>query len=295
MTSFRSLFPSSTLSSAASARVSALTDSWTSTPSSRCRRNPFSSPGYLTSSNSTLTENRWHPYAEGCSTPSLVAPVLARDPFPWLHNRTVVIFGSSVDRNHVNFFCKFAGGRLVTVMPESPLSPRPLEAGWLPEGASVGPASQPRYCRIEEYSFTIVFVFHYGILQDWSDYKLASPVRHFTPPSLAEDRLSSLLLPFLDHLQSANFAGPIDLLEASSIEWDLEAWQFSSAQRKSGAELHLQDAWDTYLPLFALRLPQLAEALIQAFPRHSKTTLGSLGPIYGASPISLSARLQHRS
>ncbi|ORY69441.1 hypothetical protein BCR35DRAFT_334277 [Leucosporidium creatinivorum] len=238
----------------------------------RCQQNPFRSPGYLNtslSSNETDYEhNRWIPFASNCSTPSLLPLVRGREPLPWLQNRAIVLFGSSVDRWHLVYFCELAHGTVEIIQPSHPLSPLQLPPDFLQPGERIVPGAQPHICRVEEYNLMLVFVFHYGLEEEdhWRKVKIGRPEeRHWTPPGSFEARLSHLLLPLLSNLNIS--ISSIDLIEVSSYEWDLAYWQQASRYRNSGAERHLQDGHETFLPFYVRRLQEVAEVLINTFPR----------------------------
>lgn len=90
-------------------------------------------------------------------------------------------------------------------------------------------------------------------------------MRHWTPPGRFEERLSHLLLPLLANLDVA--IPSIDLIEVSSYEWDLTYWQQTSRFHNSGAERHLQDGHETFLPFYIRRLQEVGELIVKTFPR----------------------------
>ncbi|KAK4704978.1 hypothetical protein P7C70_g1231, partial [Phenoliferia sp. Uapishka_3] len=301
---------------ATSVRAAATSDQ--QTPLERCLQNPFTSPGYLTASKIDPAYNRWNPFISGCSTPSLAPLVASRSSLPWLRNRTVVVIGVSVDRNHVRDFCEIVKGKFEAVRwwdERSPLWDERLmgpEPSWTKE--SVGFDSKlPHLCTVEDYGFMIVQVFHYvGLLPRdprtraidvrlrpfVTTQGLANPVHdhwksthpcgdgeyhpgYFGPPNF-EDRVSAHLVPLLTNLGRRH----PDLIEVSASEWDIEYWKtlpiFRTPPYHGNKSLIYDTDLQTHIPTYLNRLEESASFVLSLFPR-------SL-PLLWRVPVELPAR-----
>lgn len=98
----------------------------------------------LNVSRSTPSENVWQPIAasEDCQPVNYLDLLANMGSSPmidarleFLRSRTLVLYGDSIDRNHVDHMCSFIGGRYELILAEHPLSP-PYPAGFEvpPEG-----------------------------------------------------------------------------------------------------------------------------------------------------------------
>ena len=90
-------------------------------PPSKSPCDPYALPGTLNVDASNLAENRWIPFDENCQTPRLLESLLSLNPdsentelgagdMQWARNRTVVLFGDSVARENVVYFCEVSNG-----------------------------------------------------------------------------------------------------------------------------------------------------------------------------------------
>lgn len=73
-------------------------------------------------------ENRWQliDHSARCEPTDWLTMITARDlstQLNFLWNRTIVLFGDSVDRDHNWNFCEFVNGTLEMIGASSPLSP----------------------------------------------------------------------------------------------------------------------------------------------------------------------------
>jgi hypothetical protein len=86
-----------------------------SPPPDKCA-DPYALPGFLNVNTSHISENRWIPMDEQCVSPRMFES-LRREPeaavdgegwedMQWVRNRTVVLFGDSVARENVVYFCE---------------------------------------------------------------------------------------------------------------------------------------------------------------------------------------------
>lgn len=114
-----------------------------------------------------------------------------RDYLPWLMNKTVLIHGDSIDRFHLKDFCDLVGGNLFNVGTNHPAHPMAYSAAHIVEMGSSGEESDaskerwrlhqekesfwgsrgiegqlltnPWVCDIQEYGFTMINVFTFGL------------------------------------------------------------------------------------------------------------------------------------
>ncbi|KAM0754850.1 hypothetical protein T439DRAFT_321902 [Meredithblackwellia eburnea MCA 4105] len=199
---------------------------------------PYSLHGILITNWTEPSENRWAPIA----APAACQPVdwisLIRSAqlegtwYPqldWAKNRTIAIFGDSIDRDHNEHTCQFVGGELERINEGSPFSPD------YPPGQEVPPAtyrnafsgkrewtpdydqSRPYVCHIQALNLRIVSVFHFGF-QSISDWLL----NYYHPPTTAIERFDSIFVPLLENLGDAYDTSRIpDVVTFSTGFWDL--------------------------------------------------------------------------
>ena len=174
-------------------------------PNRRTICDPYAEYGVLNVSLETPRENVWQPVAAEpeCQPTNWVEMIAqaersrANDPrLDHLRHRTVVVYGDSIDRDHVEDVCAFVGGRHEMIHDQHPLSPpypqgeelpppgyqNPItgERTWLQNGQS-----RPWICHIPQLDTRIINVFHFGF-QDISEFLLSSP--HYYPPARIEGR-----------------------------------------------------------------------------------------------------------
>ena len=172
--------------------------------------NPWIEYGRMVVDQRVPENNRWVAYDLSCTTPELMAalrivhanttaPPLVLPlatmfphvdnslPFPWLHNRTVLLFGDHVERQHALDFCALAGGSHLIVNSNHPLSPprfvNGIDEKFLRSDRPDHDDSRPSVCYLEKYNFMIVTVFHYGLanrVEFERESLLVDP--HFYPP-----------------------------------------------------------------------------------------------------------------
>lgn len=116
-------------------------------------------------------------------------------------NRTIFLFGDSIDRNNIEFTCSMLQGRRDIILPDTPLWPQssissdPKVRGWKPNKYSA--RSFPTFCHIEEIDLMFVNVFHFGLDEEgyfeWKD--------QYGPPYTVEERMREIVLPLVGKLQ----------------------------------------------------------------------------------------------
>jgi len=244
---------------------------------------PYSLSGYLEVNETHMHNNRWHPFIEndpghaaGCRSPPLMASFMnqaTRKPVPEIEGpvepeteendfgpdgrlwedvefakgKTVVVFGDSVLRFNVYYFCELAGQHWETIDWNHPLStpkpygvaPNPLngtirdpdafDREWTPK-PDYGPGNAkdyPHICYIPQMDFLIIQLHHYGL--DEEDYWAAKG--DFIPPGTVENRIEHLLKPLIATTMSS--IGPRgdgaisdtpDLIFVNSAFWDMARW-----------------------------------------------------------------------
>ncbi|GAA6027093.1 hypothetical protein JCM8097_006106 [Rhodosporidiobolus ruineniae] len=182
--------------------------------------NPYDQYGVLNVNTSVPSENMWQPIAapDDCQPVDFLsllyraqsgdASVLSDLEFA--RNRTVVIFGDSVDRDHVEHFCQFVNGFHEMIGDDHELSPP------YPEGQEVPPEgyqnyftgerkwpnyhqSRPFVCHVHSLDFRVLNVFHYGFRGE-TDFIVHHP--HFYPPASVEDRFDQIVVPLMSALST---------------------------------------------------------------------------------------------
>ncbi|ORY89411.1 hypothetical protein BCR35DRAFT_262402 [Leucosporidium creatinivorum] len=251
--------------------------------------NPYQEFGRIQADQAVPENNRWTPYDPTCSPPELMKalrstiqpsmsdkplvlplpkqrPALNESlPLPWLQGRTVVLFGDHVERLHNKDFCRFAGGRFVTISADHPLSPPRFVNGIdekLPGANQPNfDSSRPSVCYVEEYDFVLVSVFHFGLANrpEFEREKLLLDP-YFYPPVALDDRLSHILLPILRSLDRTH----PDLIEFSSGFWDLR--HFTALDEVANLD-PFSDLTSDRLEWYASRLHQAFQDLGSAFPK----------------------------
>ena len=196
-----------------------------------------------------------------------------REYLPWLRDKTVVIHGDSIDRFHLKDFCELVKGRLFLVSTDHPASPAAYRLPHIQELDAVGqetarsrkakelresyeeiwnnrPAggqelTNPWVCDVEEYGFTLINVFTFGLegAENFfgSERWYHGPGLSSLPPSCIKvlsrqaatytERLDAITIPLLknlaEYLKRPQIVKP-DLIEVNSGLWDLrrftEGW-----------------------------------------------------------------------
>jgi len=120
----------------------------------------------------------------------------------FMQDRTIVLFGDSVDRDHNDHLCQFLSGWHEMIGSDHVLSPP------YPQGQEVPPQgyasfidgkrewpnwfqSRPWVCHVQKLNLRIVNAFHYGFQEPEFDNGYIMTHPHFYPPATVEGELSS--------------------------------------------------------------------------------------------------------
>ncbi|GAA5925121.1 uncharacterized protein JCM15063_004927 [Sporobolomyces koalae] len=271
-------------------KLSALFGSQRDQSSSSCD-NAYAAFGRLEVDAKNPEHNRWRPYDRQCAPPPLLAllrkalrvgsdgseasaqldfpfpaPKLARSslPLPWLHGKTVLLFGDRTERYHGEQFCRLAGGRFGTIGRDHPLSPPRFVNGVdekLPTASQeVSEASRPSVCHVAEYDLTIVSAFHFGLVNRVEiERETLLDDANFYPPVALEDRLTHIVLPIL---HSLNRTRP-DLIEFSTGSYDLR--HFAALDQLANQDPQSDLTFDR-LSWYSKRLTRAFADLADVFP-----------------------------
>lgn len=138
--------------------------------------NPYTTFGSLTVDSSEADRNQFVPFDPTCRAPSFLAKLRAEAPhhhssdFSWLQNKTVLLIGDSISREHVENFCTLMGLESEVVRKSHKYSPQPAvirsatKAGYAPDKPArlsgrgfrvVRDASLPRVCYVPKYDFLV--------------------------------------------------------------------------------------------------------------------------------------------
>ncbi|KAM0751854.1 hypothetical protein T439DRAFT_220717 [Meredithblackwellia eburnea MCA 4105] len=204
------------------------------------RCNPYDQHGVLLVNTSVPYENKWSPI----SAPASCQPVdyasqiwmyqggemdLTKD-LEHLRNKTVVIFGDSVDRDHNEHFCGFARGRLEMIGANHPWAPPypkgeelpPVEYKDFLTGLRQWPSydqSRPYICHVDTLNLRILNVFHYGF-RGYTKWISTHP--HYYPPAAIEDRFDQILVPLMKTISQTYGVPEVpDILSIAPGFWGL--------------------------------------------------------------------------
>ncbi|GAA5967707.1 hypothetical protein JCM11641_005741 [Rhodosporidiobolus odoratus] len=260
------------------------------TPRTTCE--PYSSPGTLQVDSIDADRNRWIPHDARCQPPNFLARLRDltlhhRNPFAyspasvsladfaWLHNKTALLIGDSISREHVENFCQLLGEESEVIRPAHrwAASGSPQRAATKAQHLErpkrinqrgfrvVRDASRPRVCYIPALDFMLVSVYHFGL--DQEDYWRDSRMPQYAAPGLFEHRLTDQIQPLIAHIRADGRSSAPDYVEVSSGTWDLARW----------AEQDIVAGKDTALPLgqdrvtqYRFRVGQVMDKVRTAFP-----------------------------
>ncbi|KAI5480582.1 hypothetical protein MNV49_000278 [Pseudohyphozyma bogoriensis] len=246
---------------------------------------PYSAFGSLSVDTAHAENNKWVPFDSSCTTPQYLADLRSEHPtsdFSWLRNRTALIIGDSVSREHVENFCQLMGRETEVIRKHHKYSPSPspvrgpAKAGHpIDKPARLGArgfrvvrdASLPRMCYIPEYDFMLVSVFHFGL--DQEDYWRGSRMPQYAAPGMFEHRLSDVIQPLIANLRADGRASAPDYVEVTSGTWDLARWAEQDMDEQKDTETGLTQDRVTW---FRFRVGQMLERVRTAFPQAKAKT-----------------------
>ncbi|KDE08076.1 hypothetical protein MVLG_01776 [Microbotryum lychnidis-dioicae p1A1 Lamole] len=205
--------------------------------------NPYDEYGILNVSTNVAAENVWQPIAPRESCQPIDYMLLFReaiesgetsdavsDDLAFAVNRTVVIYGDSVDRDHNVHFCSLVGGYLEMIGVNHTLSPPYPPGDEIPPegyknyatGAREWPEfdqSRPYICHVGHLGLRILSVFHYGFR---GRTKMIESHPHFYPPATIEERFDQIVVPLVHNLAAKhNVSATPDLVSFTPGYWGL--------------------------------------------------------------------------
>ncbi|GAA5865733.1 hypothetical protein JCM8547_002760 [Rhodosporidiobolus lusitaniae] len=261
------------------------------TPKNTC--DPYSSFGTLQVDSNDADRNRWIPFDPNCQPPAFLAKLrdlslvhhspsgytpssASAADFAWLHNKTALLIGDSISREHVENFCQLLGEESEVVRPSHRWS-----ASGAPQRAAtkaqhllerpkrlhgrgyrvVRDASRPRVCYIPRFDFLLVSVFHFGL--DQEDYWRDSRMPQYSAPGLFEHRLTDQITPLIANIRADGRPTAPDYVEVSSGTWDLARWaEQDIVAQKDTTEPLSQDR----ITWYRFRIGQVMDKVRTAFP-----------------------------
>ncbi|GAA5913638.1 uncharacterized protein JCM6883_004033 [Sporobolomyces salmoneus] len=253
---------------------------------SRASCDPYSSFGTLQVDPHDADRNRWIPFSPTCQPPNFLAKLrdytlypdsdVNPSEFSWLHNKTALLIGDSISREHVENFCQLVGEESEVIRPNHrwAAGPSPMRAPVKAQHSierphrlngrgyrAVRDASRPRICYIPKFDFLLVSVFHFGL--DQEDYWRDSRMPQYASPGMFEHRLVDQITPLIKHIQADGRRSAPDYVEITSGTWDLARWaeQDVLAQRPTEQALS-QDR----LTWYRFRVGQMMDKVRNAFP-----------------------------
>ncbi|GAA5931542.1 uncharacterized protein JCM15063_001497 [Sporobolomyces koalae] len=204
------------------------------------RCNPYEQLGILNVNTSEPSGNAWQPLGAGpdCQPVDYMSELRqvivegkTSPVIDFVRNRTIVLFGDSVDRDHNDHFCGFLSGRHEMISSDHPLSPPQPEGEELPpegyKNAFTGRRewpdnlqSRPWVCHIDSLGLRILNVFHYGFQSRDFDNGYIATHAHFYPPATVEERFDQIVMPIVKGLAEQYGASPVpDLFSIAPGFW----------------------------------------------------------------------------
>jgi len=186
--------------------------------------NPFAKPGVLSVNTLDRKGNFWQPFDPRCPKSTLMESLINKEDLPWLENRTVVLLGSSVDRNHIHHFCWALNADLQLIQSDDPRDAPPFKNGYdeFLKPPNVGTPSSdfmnhPWVCHLPQWNFMLYNVFAYGVMEpsDW-DEEWFKKEPHYYPPFATPLRVEHLVKPLQKNLNRTS----LDILSFSASLWD---------------------------------------------------------------------------
>ncbi|CAD6565265.1 MAG: hypothetical protein CYPHOPRED_005355 [Cyphobasidiales sp. Tagirdzhanova-0007] len=249
--------------------------------------NPYIVSGNFHADYSEPSNNYWEPIdAATCRAPQYVKQLRAGDykGMEWMQNRTVVLLGDSIERDHVNLFCSILGKEAETIKGKHPLA---VAAGISDSMESnerkkkdrasriafkgMQESTLPKLCYVKELNFMLVNMYHFGL--DEQGYWQA--LDQFHGPGSIEERFETQFGPFISKLRSDYRASAPDLIEISSGMFDLAKW----AKEDIAGEQNTEDELSAdRLAWYESRVSRFMEVTTASFPAAIKVWRGVTHP-----------------
>ncbi|KAL8290289.1 hypothetical protein RQP46_003228 [Phenoliferia psychrophenolica] len=148
-----------------------------------------------------------------------------------LRDRTVLIFGDSVDRDHNEDFCGFVAGDYEMIGGAHPLAPPYPKGEELPadgyrdyiSGQQMwpdNPQSRPYICHVPSLNLRFINVFQWGFFDYDLNWIRNHP--HFYPPLNPEDRFDQVVVPLLANIAKKYGTSAVpDIITISPSYWNM--------------------------------------------------------------------------
>ena len=273
---------------------------------------PYNPVGTLVADSSDPDRNQWTAEPK-CPPPGFLAQLRADSTtrattdFSWLYNRTALIIGDSISREHVENFCNLMGEESEVVRPSHKYSPTSSPIRGAAKGSHalekparlssrghrvVRDAALPRICYIPQYDFLVspasslrlakcqvltffspqlASVFHFGL--DQEDYWRESRMPQYQAPGMFEHRLSDVIQPLIANFRRDGRKSAPDYVEVTSGTWDLARWAEQDVESDKNTETGLTQDRVTW---YRFRVGQMLEKIRTAFPNASTKTWRTL-------------------
>ncbi|GAA93597.1 uncharacterized protein L969DRAFT_555215 [Mixia osmundae IAM 14324] len=241
--------------------------------------NPFRQPGIAHVDDQIPSENYFVPIDTACPRSSIASRAIhvaqqdddadVPEDLHWLLDRTVVLFGDSHERYHLEAVCDFFGkaARHTIVTPDHQWSPPPYSSDVEPHNAGIDhEASRPHVCHIDRYNLTLISIHSFGVdtLQGYKDQTVGSFFvdKHYYSPITSEDKIDAILLPLL-HLMGRTEP---DLIEYAAGYWDLLHLSMLEDTAHPGMGEHTANLPLDYVRYYEAGLHRVLDKLASAFP-----------------------------
>jgi hypothetical protein len=223
---------------------------------------PYQLRGTLQADPIVASNNKWQPFDASCQPTdwmSLVKTSVANKTvvpaaLSWIQDKTIVLFGSSIDRFLVRDVCEHLGIRHTTISPAHPAYPPVPDRFRLYDPPPIGHnqdnvAGVPTMCFVPHLNFSIISVYHYGLeSKDEQVISMLMEKKQYHPPAYVHDRFDYIVLPLLQRLDRR-----LDLLQFASFLWDV---QYLHRRDKRATSLYPDSVNPTDVAIYGTRLEQ---------------------------------------
>jgi len=262
-----------------------------SSPANAC--NPYVGHGKLHVDYSEPTNNFWEPTDQKCKAPRYMQKLVNGDfsGLEWMRDKTVLLYGDSIERDHLSLFCEILGREPEVVKGAHKYSAVPDTSIVSPRGddkkkkerlsriafRGMQDSTLPRTCYIEELNFLVANMYHFGLDEQtfWKD------LDQYHPPGSIEERFSAQVEPFLAKLRADG--RNIDLVEISSNMFDLARWAKQDIEAGRSTEDPLDNERTQW---YQWRLRKFLDLTRQTFPHAMKMWRAATVPEDQAAELS---------
>lgn len=146
------------------------------------------------------SNNYWEPSEKGCVAPRYVRQLREGDyeELKWMQNKTMILFGDSIERDHVTLLCSILGREAEVIKGNHKLAVTGGGSSTTERRATkdrsrrialkgMQESTLPRVCYVEELNFMVANLYHFGL--DEQDFWKS--LDSFHPPGSVEERIQA--------------------------------------------------------------------------------------------------------